>query len=444
MRSRLHLALLVLAIGVAWPGIATAGEDEPTTTAPPTGTPTAPPPTTIAPGEEALGGTLTESGEPVEGVTIRVEGVEGNPVGEAVTAEDGTWRIPVPEPGRYQVTIDVDTLPRGVDLRDEKRATLEIPVFPGRPSVALFALGELDTGGRPSTLERLAQSSVNGVKFGLIVAMTSIGLSLIFGTTGLINFAHGELVTFGAILAWFLNARGPNWQLILAGVAAAAIAGLLGGALEWSVWRPLRRRQVGLFQLFVITIGLSLLVRHALLIWFGGQRRQFTDYTIQKEWELGPVSITPRDLTIMIASIVILVAVATMLQRTRIGKALRAVSDDIDLSEASGIDVQRVILVVWVAGAALAATGGIFLGTIEAVDWEMGTRLLLLMFSAVILGGLGTAYGAMVGGLVVGLVTEVSTIWVSPALKIVFALAALVLALLVRPQGLLGRKERIG
>jgi len=156
------------------------------------------------------------------------------------------------------------------------------------------------------------------------------------------------------------------------------------------------------------------------------------------------VSITPRDLAIMAMSALILIVVATVLQRTRMGKATRAVSDNVDLSEASGIDVQRVILVVWIAGAALAAIGGIFLGAIESVDWQMGTRMLLLMFAAVILGGLGTAYGAMVGGIIVGLVTEISTIWVPSALKLVFALGALVLALLVRPQGILGRAERIG
>jgi branched-chain amino acid transport system permease protein len=141
---------------------------------------------------------------------------------------------------------------------------------------------------------------------------------------------------------------------------------------------------------------------------------------------------------------VILVAVATVLLRTRVGKAMRAVADDVDLSEASGIDVRRIILFVWVGGAGLAAVGGVFLGVIESVSFEMGFNLLLLMFAAVILGGLGTAFGAMVGGLVVGIATEVSTIWVQPSLKFVFALAALVLALLVRPQGILGRRERIG
>jgi neutral amino acid transport system permease protein len=434
--SRLAAVLTLLALALLWP---TAGSGAPGGDGPAT------PTTTTAPATvQGFEGRLAEAGEPVEGVTIRVETSAGEEVGAAESDADGRWQVPVVDPGRYRVTIDTETLPKGVDLANADATTLETNVFPGRATVVLFALGEPVGTGGPNDLERLAQSSTNGVKLGLIVAMAAIGLSLIFGTTGLINFAHGELVTLGAVVAWFLNARGPHWSLLVASLVALAICGLFGGALERGVWRPLRVRQVGLFQLFVITIGLSLIIRHVLLIWFGGQRRGYIDYRIQNQWELGPVSITPRDLTIMGLSALILVGVATVLQRTRLGKATRAVSDNVDLSEASGIDVQRVILTVWIAGAALAATGGIFLGAIESVDWLMGTRMLLLMFAAVILGGLGTAYGAMVGGIVVGLVTEVSTIWVPSALKLLFALGAMVLALLIRPQGILGRAERIG
>lgn len=434
--SRLGPVLLLVAVALVWPAAGSAvGGDEPET-----------PTTTTAPGGgvQAYEGTLTEDGEPVEGVTIRVETLQGEEVGAEESGADGRWRVPVAVAGRYRVTIDTETLPNGVDLTDSDATTFELDVFPGRPTVVLFALGARVGTGGPNDFERLAQSTTNGLKFGLIIAMAAIGLSLIFATTGLINFAHGELVTLGAVIAWFLNARGPRWSLVAAGLVSLAICGLFGGALERTVWRPLRVRQVGLFQLFVITIGLSLIIRHVLLIWFGGQRRGYLDYRIQQQWELGPVSITPRDLAIMAISALILIGVATVLQRTRMGKATRAVSDNVDLSEASGIDVQRVILVVWIAGAALAAIGGIFLGAIESVDWQMGTRLLLLMFAAVILGGLGTAYGAMVGGIMVGLVTEISTIWVPSALKLVFALGAMVLALLVRPQGILGRSERIG
>jgi branched-chain amino acid transport system permease protein len=421
-----------VALLAAWPGVAGAGgDDQPAT-----------PPTTVP--IQGLTGTLLDAGEPVEGVEVVVETLDGEDAGRAVSDANGRWTVPIESPARYRVTLDVDTLPDDVELRDLDRNPLEVDVFPGRPTTALFALGEDVRAAGPSTAERLAQSTLNGVKFGLIVAMTAVGLSLIFGTTRLINFSHGEIVTFGAVVAWFLNARGPQLPLIAAGALAAIVTGVLGASIELGVWRPLRARQVGLFQMFVITIGLALVIRHVILIWFGGARRPYTDYTVQERWELGPFSITPRDLAVIVASTVILVAVATVLLRTRVGKAMRAVADDVDLSEASGIDVRRIILFVWVGGAGLAAVGGVFLGVIESVSFEMGFNLLLLMFAAVILGGLGTAFGAMVGGLVVGIATEVSTIWVQPSLKFVFALAALVLALLVRPQGILGRRERIG
>ena len=434
LRSRRLVAMIgfaLVALLAGWPTPAGAGGDDPG------------PPTTVAP-IQGLTGTLVDAGQPVDGVEIVVETPDGEEVGRAESDDDGAWTVPVEQPGRYRVTLDVDTLPDDTELRDPERNPLSIDVFPGRATTALFALGEPVGGAGPSTAERLAQSTVNGVKFGLIVAMAAVGLSLIFGTTRLINFSHGEIVTFGAVVAWFLNARGPQLPLIAAGILAAVVTGMLGASMELGLWRPLRARQVGLFQMFVITIGLALVIRHVILIWFGGARRPYTDYTIQDRWDLGPVSIAPRDITVIVVSIVILVVVAMVLLRTRVGKAMRAVRDDVDLSEASGIDVRRIILFVWVGGAGLAAVGGVFLGVIESVSFEMGFNLLLLMFAAVILGGLGTAFGAMVGGLVVGIATEVSTIWVQPSLKFVFALAALVLALLIRPQGILGRRERIG
>ena len=392
---------------------------------------------------EAYFGTLRFEGEPVEGVTITVTDLDGLVVGVAVSDAGGAWRVELPGPGTYRATIDVDSLPDGVDLRDPDRQTLEVRVQPGRARPLNFALGEF-VDLSPGFGERLAQALLNGVKLGLIVAMASVGLSLIFGTTGLINFAHGELVTFGAVAAWYFNARTVEAPLVFAAVLALVLSGVLGAALEMGVLRPLRARKLGAFQFVVLTIGLSLLGRHLLLLFFGGNPERYTDYTLQSEWNIGFLSITPRDLTIMLLSIAVLIGVALVLQRTRIGKAMRAVSDNIDLAESSGIDVNRVTLVVWIAGAALAGLGGIFLGSVEAVDWLMGFRLLLMMFAAVVLGGLGTAYGAMAGGLVIGVVTEVSTIWFQPEIKSVFALGVLILVLLVRPQGILGLKERIG
>ncbi len=139
-----------------------------------------------------------------------------------------------------------------------------------------------------------------------------------------------------------------------------------------------------------------------------------------------------------------LTAVGLVLTRTRIGKAIRAVADNPDLARSSGIDVDRVILIVWGAGAALATLGGVFFAMSELVDWQFGFKLLLLMFAGVTLGGLGTAFGAFVGSLIVGIIIQVSTIWISPELKNVSALTLLILILIVRPQGIFGRRERIG
>jgi branched-chain amino acid transport system permease protein len=142
---------------------------------------------------------------------------------------------------------------------------------------------------------------------------------------------------------------------------------------------------------------------------------------------------------------VILVAVGLLLQRTRLGTAMRAVADNRDLAESSGIDVKRVILAVWVMGGSLAALGGVLQGlTSRTITFDMGFGLLLLMFAGVIVGGIGTAYGAMVGGVFVGLASEVSTFWFSVELKLMFAFLLLIAVLLVRPQGILGRRERVG
>ncbi|MBS3941886.1 MAG: branched-chain amino acid ABC transporter permease [Actinobacteria bacterium] len=401
----------------------------------------------LAQGGETVRGVLRDGeGEPVPDVAISVATPDGEVVGETATDADGAWEVGLPAPGDYVVTLDAETLPEGVDLRDADRNPLEVTVRSAQNRTLIFALGEGAGGSR--FLNSFLAQAVSGLRFGLIIAITAIGLSLIFGTTGLVNFAHGELVALGAIIAFFFNAPasvgGFGLTLILAGLIATVLSAAAGGAIELGLWRPLRKRRTGLIQMLVISIGLALLLRNALQVWFGGGSRPYYDYTIQQSLVFGPIRITPRDLIVMALATIVLVGVATMLQRTRIGKAMRAVSDNRDLAESSGIDVQRVILIIWVIGGGLAGFGGVLAGVVENVSYLMGFRLLLLMFAGVILGGLGTAYGAMFGSIVVGLITELSTLWFSTELKYVWALGVLILILLVRPQGLLGRAERIG
>jgi branched-chain amino acid transport system permease protein len=217
-----------------------------------------------------------------------------------------------------------------------------------------------------------------------------------------------------------------------------------GWVFDRYLFAPLRNRGVSLIAAMIVTLGLSILVRYVYLFAFGGVPRFFLDFTAQSGIEIGVIEITPKDLITGIISVLILVLVGVFLQQTRLGKAMRAVSDDRDLAESSGINVQRVISVVWIMGGGLAALGGVFIGLSEQVSWNIGFRILLLIFAAVVLGGLGTAYGALIGALVVGVGIQVSTLWIPTELKNVGALILLIVALLIRPQGILGSRERVG
>jgi neutral amino acid transport system permease protein len=394
---------------------------------------------------ESINGTLQQGGVPVAGVVITVRS-GGEAVGTASSAADGTWGVPVPGPGVYRVEIDVTTLPEGVALRHPDRAVLDgVDVRAGQHKAVVFALGErsAESSGWPTRLLNLA---AKGLTYGAIVALAAVGLSLIFGVTGLVNFAHGELVTFGAAAAWFFNASGagPGLHLLLAILPALALAGVLGAALERGLFRPLRRRRTGNVALIVVSIGLSLLVRHIYLIFMGGAPRAYAQYAVQAQISLGPVSLPPKDLIITVTALAVLAGVGLMLRHTRLGAAMRAVADNKDLAEASGISVDRVILYTWVLGAALAGLGGIFQGITQTVQWDMGFVLLLTMFAAVVLGGIGTAYGAALGGLIIGVATEASTFWIPVEFKTVVSLGVLIVVLMVRPQGLFGLKERVG
>ena len=400
-------------------------------------------------------GTLTaateEGGEKVavEGAVITVVDLDGNELGVATTAADGTWAVDGLAAGTYVVSIDPDSLPDGTTLNNPDRASLELDLGATQNRTVLFAVAQGDAGagaGGDSFFDRAARLAVQGLIFGLIIAMCSIGLSLIFGTTGLVNFAHGELVTFGALVALFFN--DPDTfglpMLLAAPLAVIASAGA-GWANEAGLWRPLRNRGTGLIAMMVVSIGLSIVLRYIYLYIAGGRRVAYTDYAVQRDGlELGPVTIVPRELWIIGLAVLVLVLVALAVQRTRMGKAMRAVSDNRDLAESSGIDVERVIMVVWISGAALAGLGGIFFGLNQGVSWDMGFELLLLMFASVTLGGLGTAYGPLFGSLIVGMFINLSTLWVAPELKNIGALVILVVILLVRPQGLFGQRERIG
>lgn len=422
--------------------------------------------TTVPDGADAAGlgiiGTIEVvkadgSKSPVAGVAISVDGA-----GEATTAEDGSFRVPVPGPGDYEVTLDVATLPEGVALKAPDRNPLATTVSQDGDKRVIFPLVEGDVVVATESsvsARRFFQLTLEGLKLGLYLAMAAIGLSLIFGTTGLVNFAHAELVSFGALMTYFFNFYGlagvigflaplpgpfgDGVNFIVATILGMVCGGVLGWAMNRWVFRPARHSGVSLLAQMLMTIGGSILLRYVFVYLFTGKFRTYRDYSAQRASSFLGLELTQKDMVAMSVSVVVLLVVGWVLLKTRTGRAMRAVSDNKDLAEASGIDVERVISQVWVFGAALAALSGTFFG-FEQVKWDLGFRILLLVFAAVTLGGLGTAFGALVGALIVGVAINLSTLVIDSELKNMVALLVLVVALMVRPQGILGRRERIG
>lgn len=376
---------------------------------------------------------------PIEGVEITVTDESGDEVDQDQTDSEGKYEAELPGPGEYTVTINPDDLPEGVTAAATERVVI---VAEGAVTRVAFALSDGSTGGGGG-VGRIPQLLVEGLRFGLLIAICAVGLSLIFGTTGLTNFAHGELVAIGAVVAWFLNVS-AGMPLILATIVAMIVGGFVGWLNDRLLWGPLRRRGSGLIAMLVISIGLSLALRYILNIIFGGRSQPYADYRGQRAVDYGPISLTDKDLYSIFISLVVLVLVALMLQRTKIGKAMRAVADNRDLAASSGINVDGVIRFVWVVGGGLAALGGVLFGLSDEVSWDMGFKLLLLMFAGITLGGLGTAYGALLGSMIVGVFVQVSTLVIADELKYVGGLLLLIVILVVRPQGILGSRARVG
>jgi neutral amino acid transport system permease protein len=421
-RRPLVLTLLVAALSMAFavllPGVASAA------------------------GEQVVGTLSTSRSGPIEGVQVTVSDADGDEVGQADSDADGRFAIDVPAPGRYTVGIDAGDLPDDVQLGsggDSRTVT----VGPNRAQPVNFGLSDGTTGGGGTDSAKVIQLFVDGLRFGLLIAMCAVGLSLIFGTTGLTNFAHSELVTIGAVVAWYLNVQ-AGIPLIWATLIALVVGAGVGALNDLAIWRPLRRRGTGLVAALVVSIGLSLALRYLIQIVYGGRSRAYVGYQDQRAVDYGLFSLTPRALISIVISVVVLVLVALMLQRTRIGKAMRAVADNRDLAASSGINVNRVILIVWALGGTLATLGGVLVGLSDGVQWDMGFRLLLLMFAGVTLGGLGTAYGALLGSLVVGIFVQVSTLVIPSDIKYVGGLLLLIVILVIRPQGILGSRVRVG
>ncbi|MEL6578785.1 MAG: branched-chain amino acid ABC transporter permease [Cyanobacteria bacterium J06621_12] len=277
------------------------------------------------------------------------------------------------------------------------------------------------------------QLVINGIAIGSILALAAIGLTLTYGILKLSNFAHGDFMTLGAYLTWLANTGGLNiWLSMLMG-AVGTIVGML--IAEYLLWKPMRDRRASDTTLIIISIGLALFVRNGILLLYGGGNQQY-QLPVVRALEFGDLRVAYYRLIVVGLAISAIIALHLILKNTKIGKAMRAVADNIDLARVSGINVERVVLWTWIITGALTAFAGAMYGLIAAVRPNMGWFLILPMFASVILGGIGNVYGAIAGAFIIGIAQELSVPILGSEYKLGVALAIMIVILLVRPQGL--------
>jgi branched-chain amino acid transport system permease protein/neutral amino acid transport system permease protein len=295
---------------------------------------------------------------------------------------------------------------------------------------------------------------VYGLVFGSIISLGAIGLSLVFGIIRFANFAHGDLMSAGAFVALFMVTGFLSWigipdtkfgplsfglRMLIAFPVSMAIVGGVAIALDRILYRKLRMKKSGPVMLAMSSLGAAFILRMLILILWGADSLFYRPGLIRRALQL-PLGIKIRpDQILILAVVCLLVGLLHMfLQKTKLGKAMRATADNMELALVSGIDTERIIIWTWGIGGALAAAGGILYGIDVQVHPYMGWNFLIPLFAATILGTIGNIYGAMVGGLVIGVAQQVSTLYLLPTYKPAVAFMVMIIILLVRPKGIFG------
>jgi neutral amino acid transport system permease protein len=318
-----------------------------------------------------------------------------------------------------------------------KDAANRRPAMTALAVIGLIVLALIASKG----LHDVAQRGLNGLSSGSIYALGAVGLTLVYGILRLVNFAHGDFLTFGAYMAYLVNV---TWglPLVVAIFYAMATTAVLGIFLEKVMWGPMRARGAGMLQLLLMSIGLALVIRYVIQFIWSTELRQLEVNLTDTVQFLG-LTIGRTNLIVIVIGFAVLLGTGLMLRYTLLGKRMRALSDNLDLAETSGIDTSRVILWTWVFAAGFAGLAGVLAGAITQLQPELGFELLLPIFAAVVMGGIGNAYGALAAGLLLGLVIEWSTLFIDARWKTAIGFLVLILVLMIRPQGIFGRARAI-
>lgn len=287
--------------------------------------------------------------------------------------------------------------------------------------------------------EAIMTGLLMGIIFGLITAsvlsLASVGLTLQFGVTNFVNFAYGTFLTIGAYFTYTLN-QDLHINIWLAMIISAIFTAIVAFIINRIVILPFLNRKASLFILLVVTIGLSLFLENAVNAIWGAKFRQFSD-SAGGLIHLGPLIITVQQIIIMGIAVVAMIGIHILLRFTSLGKAMRAMSDDSELARVSGIKINRIRDLTWLLSGFLAGISGVILAiNVNTFTPSLGSDFLFVIFAAVILGGIGSPYGSMLGSLVIGIVMEVSASFIDSSYKIVIAFAILIIVLLIRPEGI--------
>jgi branched-subunit amino acid ABC-type transport system permease component len=283
------------------------------------------------------------------------------------------------------------------------------------------------------------QATLNGLVGAGYYALGAVGLTLVYGVLRLVNFAHGDTLTFGTYVTLGVTALGvPFWPAAVLGMVVTALIAVL---LDRIMWEPMRRAQTSTLQLFLVATGLALVLRYSVQFFAGSQVRT-VGLDTTSSIDLGPWHLGSLQLVVMLVGLVTILLAGIGLRYTRLGKEMRAVADNIALAEVTGIDTRQTIRATWLVSGALAALAGLlYAASIGSINPNFGFTILLSLFAAAVLGGIGNAYGALAGGIVIGLSQEWSTLFFNTRWKPAIGFAILILTLLLMPRGIFGRKK---
>jgi len=301
-------------------------------------------------------------------------------------------------------------------------------------------------------MENFLQQTVNGLTLGSVYALLALGYSMVYGVLKFLNFAHGEVYMFGAFAGYgVLTVLGgpsalmvPVWAAVaLMFVASMAVASGIGLALERFAYRPLRN--ASRLAPLISAIGASFFLQAAALLLFSANSRSYEApelIPIDAAMTVGPIDVWAVRILVIVTAVVLMILLTWWVQRSRVGKAVRAVSFDSEAAAMMGIDVDRVIVVTFLIGSALAGVGGVMVGLVFGRIFHlMGFVAGLKAFTAAVVGGIGSIPGAMLGGLLIGFAEAYTTAYISSTFQNLIVFALLITFLLIRPSGFLGRPE---